>query len=290
MTTLAPFRSATLSPGFRWAMLLSLALHVALLPLGLRQSIPRADLWAATGMEVVLVNASTDEAPNEARALAQHNLSGGGATNPQQAATPLPAAARDATGQGQAAVTRRLRTLAARQDTMLTALKQQLAQWQAQSQLMDPQEVPAAWRQQQAELRQLLARIEQRLQQQSEAPQRIVAQDATRAAVFARYYDNLRQRLEQEGTQRFPQRQGRRLYGEVLMSLTLRHDGELLRAQVIRGSGVDGLDQQSLQLVRRVRFAPFDATLRRQADALVVVTRFRYLRDNTLQTQTYTSP
>ena len=53
---------------------------------------------------------------------------------------------------------------------------------------------------------------------------------------------------------------------------------------------MDGLDQQSLQLVRRVRFAPFDATLRRQADALVVVTRFRYLRDNTLQTQTYTSP
>lgn len=74
------------------------------------------------------------------------------------------------------------------------------------------------------------------------------------------------------------------------MSLTLRHDGQLLQAQVIRGSGVDGLDQQSLQLVRRVRFAPFDATLRRQADALVVVTRFRYLRDNTLQTQTYTSP
>ncbi len=283
-------RVPAVSSGMLWALLLSAALHVALLTVQLGGLAPRTDLWASTGMEVVLVNASTEDEPLQALALAQHNLNGGGGANQQRAATPLAAATRNATGSGDSAVTRRLQALAQRQESTLTALKEQLAALPAPTDTSQRNPVPEAWRQRQAELKRLLARIEQRLQAQSDAPQRIVAQDATRAALFAPYYDDLRQRLELEGTQRFPQRNGQRLYGDVLMSLTVRHDGQLLNAQVMRGSGVAGLDEQTLALVQRVPLAAFDAALRRQADALVVVTRFRYLRDNTLQTQTFTSP
>ena len=70
------------------------------------------------------------------------------------------------------------------------------------------------------------------------------------------------------------------------MGITIDQRGQLQQLEVIRTSGQPRLDEQALEIVRSVApFDPFEERLRRQADQIVVVSRFVFARDKTLQTQ-----
>ena len=70
------------------------------------------------------------------------------------------------------------------------------------------------------------------------------------------------------------------------MVITVDDRGRLVRAEVALSSGQPLLDQRAVAIVRSaVPFERFSANMRRQADQMVVVTRFQFSRDGTLQTQ-----
>ncbi|OZA90991.1 MAG: energy transducer TonB, partial [Burkholderiales bacterium 34-67-9] len=99
------------------------------------------------------------------------------------------------------------------------------------------------------------------------------------------YYDQLRRRIEDHGTANFPQLQGRKLFGELSMVITVNHDGRVLDTEVVQGSGQPALDSRAEAIVHSLSFGSFTSAMRRQADQIVVVSRFRFSRDETVQTR-----
>jgi protein TonB len=83
----------------------------------------------------------------------------------------------------------------------------------------------------------LLAEIERRINEENAKPKKRYISPATREEVYAIYYDSLRRKIEDRGTQNFPQLAGRKLYGELTMIVTVNHDGRVLATEVVEPSG-----------------------------------------------------
>jgi len=70
------------------------------------------------------------------------------------------------------------------------------------------------------------------------------------------------------------------------MVITIDSLGQLLSTEIAESSGNPLLDERAVAIVRSsAPFDPFSARMRRQADQIVVVSRFRFARDNSLRTR-----
>ena len=111
-------------------------------------------------------------------------------------------------------------------------------------------------------------------------PRRRYVGPSTREAAYAVYYDQLRQKIEHLGTRDFPETSGAKLYGDLIMAMTIDADGRLLRAEVVRSSGNPMLDRQARAIVAAAQpFGRFTHAMLREADQIVVISRFRFTRD-----------
>jgi protein TonB len=98
------------------------------------------------------------------------------------------------------------------------------------------------------------------------------------------YYDHLRRAIEDRGTENFPQQGGKKLYGELTMVVNINHDGLVLSTEVVQSSGVPALDRRAQAIARSAGpFGKFNKAMRRQADQIAVVSRFKFTRDDTLE-------
>jgi protein TonB len=238
-----------------------------------------------TPLEVVLVNARTDAPPEHAQAIAQVHLSGGGVAQGQQrASTPLPPSMVQESGTDIGAMQRQIEALKLQQLRLLTQLKQELSALTEDpaGETTDAPERQARQERQQQLTRQL-AEIEPKLQKNQAGPRKRFIGPATREAVYALYYDKLRRTIETRGTLNFPEVGGQKLYGQLTMVITVDARGRLVQTEVAKPSGLPLLDQRAVAIVRSA--APFDgfsANMRRQADQIVVVTRFQFSNEGTL--------
>ncbi|GAB4215512.1 MAG: TonB family protein [Rhodoferax sp.] len=270
------------------ALLVSVAVHAALLTL--RWVDPQAfnRVFQDTPLEVVLVNARSPEQVLQAQALAQANLAGGGDARQGRASSPLPPAPQDAEGEDlEAARQRQVLEMQAQQAVLLSHVKQSLAALPAlpaQQAQTDPEQAQREARRRQ--LIKLLAEIERRINAENARPKKRYISPATREVAYAAYYDQLRRAIEDQGTENFPQADGRKLYGELTMIVTINHDGRVLAAEVVQGSGNAALDRRARAIVRSAGpFGAFSAEMRRQADQIAVVSRFKFTREDTLETR-----
>ena len=104
--------------------------------------------------------------------------------------------------------------------------------------------------------------------------------------MYAIYYDNLRRRVEDEGTANFPEAAGQKIYGELTMIVTINHDGQLLSTEIRESSGNRTLDRRAEAIVRSAApFGRFNNEMRKKADQIAVVSRFKFNRDETLRTK-----
>lgn len=106
------------------------------------------------------------------------------------------------------------------------------------------------------------------------------------------YYTALQQRIERTGTRHFPERDGKKMYGELVVYIPIFEDGSIYEKEggprVERSSGNPALDQAALLIVRRAApFGSFPPGLRREGKAQVweIVTRFHFTRDQTLESR-----
>ena len=135
------------------------------------------------------------------------------------------------------------------------------------------------------QLLRLLAEIEKRVNEENARPKKRYISPATREEVYALYYDALRRRIEDRGTRDFPSHNGRKLYGELTMNVTVDAAGRVVDTEIVRPSKSPRLDQQAVAIVRASSpFGPFSAAMRNQADQIVVTSRFRFTREDGLET------
>ena len=120
------------------------------------------------------------------------------------------------------------------------------------------------------QLVEMLAEIEKRINEENARPKKRYISPATREEVYAIYYDQLRRKIEDRGTRNFPENQGKKLYGELTMIITVDADGRVLDTEVVRGSGNKVLDRRAVAIVHAAApFGRFTPAMRQQADQLV---------------------
>ncbi|MFO6419876.1 TonB family protein [Hylemonella sp. W303a] len=280
----------------QWALGVSLGLHAVLLTVRFVAPDAFDRAFRDTPLEVILVNARSEEEDTrdeDAKAIAQSKLAGGGELEAGRATSPLPATQIDLQGDTLDQETNeQLQRLQAQQNLLLAQVREQLASLPAPS----PQsEAAGSANTAQEEKRRLLlkqlAEIERRIQQDSARPRKHYIGPATREAAYAQYYDRLRRAIEAKGTANFPNVAGRKLYGELTMALTVDAQGRIVTAEVAQSSGNRELDRRAQAIAQAASpFGAFTPAMRKQADQIVVVSRFRFEHDATLQTQVSNAP
>ncbi|MGQ2920683.1 MAG: energy transducer TonB [Hydrogenophaga sp.] len=268
------------------ALGVSVAVHAALLTVRFVDPERFNRVFQDTPLEVILVNSRSTERPEKATAIAQASLAGGGDKERGRATSPLPPSAVARIGDANEDNDRMIEALREQQNRLLAQVRRELAKMPPPDpESVNPSAESADREQKRRALVKILAEIEKRINEENARPKKRYISPATREAVYAIYYDELRRKIEDRGTSNFPEAGGRKLYGELTMTITVNHNGTVLDTEVVQPSGVAQLDRRAQAIVRSLSFGSFNDAMRRQADQIVVVSRFRFTRDETLQTQ-----
>jgi periplasmic protein TonB len=277
----------------QWALGVSLLVHAVLLTARFVDPERFDRVFEDNPLEVILVNAKGNEKPVKAKAIAQTSLAGGGDAEKGRATSPLPPSMLTDIGDAlEEESARKLETLQEQQNLLLAQVKSQLAampppdpnQKASKSEQADREE-------KRRQLIKLLAEIERRINMENSRPKKRYISPAVREEVYAVYYDGLRRAIEDRGTDNFPQLGGKKLYGELTMIVTVNFDGKVLATEVVQSSGNPTLDRRAEAIARTAGpFGTFSTAMRRQADQILVVSRFKFTRDETLEAKVSSSP
>ena len=75
------------------------------------------------------------------------------------------------------------------------------------------------------------------------------------------------------------------------MNVTIDAEGRVVETEIVRGSNSAVLDRRAVAIVQSAApFGPFSAEMRRKADQLVITSRFRFTRDDGLETSLSATP
>ncbi|MDD4887792.1 MAG: TonB family protein [Thiomonas sp.] len=283
-------RLRSLTP-LHWAIIASVGVHAGILSLRFAAPETFNRLFDNAPLDVVLVNQRTEDAPAKPQAIAQANLDGGGDAKKGLATTPLPFTADVSQGESASNQQRSLSELQRKQQQLLTQVRRQVVQLAQTARLETNPQQKEALEQKRKQLLDMLGAIERQIQQQNAKPRRRFIGPSTREAVYALYYDKLRSKIETLGTREFPQVDGRKLYGSLIMSITIGANGRLVSTEVVQSSGNPTLDRQARAIVEAAQpYGRFTDAMLKQADQIVVISRFRFTRDQGLETAVQAPP
>lgn len=268
------------------ALGVSVAVHAVLLTVRFVDPEGFNRVFQDTPLEVILVNAKSDELPQKAMAIAQASLAGGGEAVKGRATSPLPPNLTARVGDTPEEDEQRIEALKEQQNQLLAQVRKALASLPPPDlQAVNPSQASIEREQKRKALIKALAEIEKRINEENARPKKRYISPATREEVYAIYYDELRRKIEDRGTSNFPEAAGRKLYGELTMVITVNHSGAVLSTEIVQSSGNKTLDRRAQAIVRGLDFGRFSDAMRRRADQIVVVSRFRFTREAGLQTQ-----
>jgi len=265
----------------------SFAVHAVLLTVRFVDPEAFNRVFEDTPLEVILVNTRTNEKPDKARAIAQTSLAGGGDAAKGHATSPLPPSALTSMGDSAEDAQQKIDAMQEQQTLLLTQLRKMLATMPPPDPKQPTSDPEAMAREnKRKQLIKMLAEIERRINEENARPKKRYISPSTREEVYAVYYDGLRRKIEDKGTHNFPEVAGRKLYGELTMIVTVNFDGKVLDTEVAQTSGILALDRRATTIARSAGpFGRFSEAMRRKADQIVVVSRFKFTREETLETQ-----
>ena len=279
------------------ALVVSAVVHGVLLLIHLVAPAPPPHMVADPGLEVVLVNARHDRQPLKAEALAQANLDGGGNATDGMAKSPLPDMRENRDGETIIEKHRKIQELEDLQTQLLTQARLKTTfrtsmredKSKRDKSDLDPGEDADDSK---LALARSMAVIEQRIEDQNKRPRKTLISPSTREVGYALYYKSMKQRIEKIGTLNFPNKNGEKLYGELIVSIPIFQDGSIYEKDggptIEKSSGNSALDSAALRIVRRsAPFGAFPKNMRStdRADCWVAVTSFKFTREQVLETE-----
>ncbi len=267
------------SRSFTFALGLSIVLHAVALSIHFKLPGIIVDRYASQALEVVLVNSKTRAKPAKAEVLAQANLDGGGNTDEnRRAKTPLPALKEAESGADAKRAVRRVQELEAQQLKIMTQLQAAKSvnaaeQPKAASAAQAPQ--PQVSGQDLAASALAIARMEaqisRRLEEYNKRPRKAFIGSRAQEYRFAQYVEDWRLKVERIGNLNYPDGARGRLYGSLVLSVSIKADGSLEAVEVQRSSGHQILDRAAERIVKIASpYAGFPANIRRDTDILVI--------------------
>ena len=218
----------------------SLAVHALLLSIHFR--FPDATrAFKEKALDIILVNSKSARKPVEAQALAQTNLDGGGTTDEdRRAKTPLPPSTPQKSGTELEQAQKRVQALEARQQRLLAQARAKQSVKPQKEAEEQPEQVETPSGRDLASNALAMARLEgeiaKNIDEYNKRPR--TKNIGTRADEyrFAQYVENWRQKVERVGTLNYPEAAKGKLYGQLVLTLTIRSDGSVDRIEINRSS------------------------------------------------------
>jgi len=275
------------------AIALSLLAHGALLALHFGAPPAVAPEPIDPGLEVILVNAKHQRKPLKAEALAQASLDGGGNANAGRAKSPLPDLRKTQDGDSFEATKRRIEALEQTRRHLLAQANRPssfTAPQPTENRQPDPTLSGADLFDSSRAIARMAAEISQDIDDQNKRPRKTFITPSTREVGYAMYYKTMQKRIEETGTLNFPQQNGNKLYGELIVYIPVFQDGTIYQkgggVQIRKSSGNPALDAAALGIVRRAapfgRFPP-NMLSKGSDDLWVIITRFKFTREEKME-------
>ncbi len=104
---------------------------------------------------------------------------------------------------------------------------------------------------------------------------------------FARYVEDWRMKVERIGNNNYPEAARReRLYGNLLLTVSIRADGSVEAVEVNRSSGHRILDAAAVKIVEMgAPYAPFPPDIKRDTDILTITRTWSFTKSDELVAQ-----
>lgn len=271
-------------------------------------------------LEIVLVNAKTESAPEKADALAQANLDRGGNTDEERRAkTSLPAPRNKPTetrvkpaeelrqtrkkAEMDAEAERQMQRVAELEKQAQALMTQAKSRQVTESEPVKQMEVPqpekgrnreavsqtldrAALASVIADMARLEAQIAKQQDEYQKRPKRKFIGARTQEYRFATYVEAWRQKVERVGNLNYPEAaKQQRIYGQLRMTVSIKADGSLEKIEINQSSGHQILDNAAHRIVELAApYAPFPEDIRKDTDILSITRTWTFTRQDSLAT------
>jgi len=306
---------------FAIAIWFSVAAHAVLLAIEFEPELKDV-IKRLPSLEVVLINAKTQQAPDNPELIAQANLDRGGNTDDnRQMKTVLPAQHRQKSDitlqEKKEAVTtaqsvklkankeqeeKRVAQLEKQSEALLTQLKSdnKVAFNRAKQSVvsaLEPDSVQENVSSRQLNRDELLAasleidRLEAQIAKQQEAyqkrPKRRFLGARAKTAEDALYLEAWRQKVERIGNMNYPiAASAQKLYGTLRLTVSIRADGSVEDITIDKSSGSNLLDEAAINIVNLAApYAKFSDEMKKTTDILGITRTWTFTNDDALHTQ-----
>jgi len=275
----------TLSP---LALGIGLSVFLHSYVLFLKFSPPDANAMREKAMDIILVNAKSAKKPRDAQALAQANLDGGGNTDEnRRAKTPLPPTLQQTAGADIEQAQRRVHDMEARQQTLLTQAKSLRSAAPAESASEQPSPAPSISGLDLIESARAMARLEgeisKSVDEYNKRPRKKFLGARAEEYRFAQYIEDWRQKIERVGTLNYPEAARGKLYGSLILTVSINADGQVARIDINRSSGHKVLDDSARRIVQMASpYAAFPPDIRRDTDVLEITRTWHFTQGDQL--------
>jgi len=269
------------------AVAVSVAFH-AMLVVGVSFTMPDPPKFAQQPLEVTLVNAKSEAKPLKADALAQANLDGGGNTDANRRAKsplPVPREAKEAADLTMAQ--KRVQLLEREAKQLMTQAKSKTTVASV-PETPQPKEEPqvspntADIMSKSLEIARLEASIARDWESYQQRPRRRFIGARTQEFRFARYLEDWRVKVERVGETNYPQAaRDQRIYGSLVVTVSIKADGSLERVDINRSSGQRILDAAALRIVQLAApYAAFPADIAKDTDIISITRTWLFTRSD----------
>ncbi|MEP5765786.1 MAG: TonB family protein [Halieaceae bacterium] len=249
------------------------------------------EAYSTPQLEVTLAQYRSEEAPEEARFVAQSNQAGSGTLAERAELTTRRQAEfsdnriREPGGAPQLVQPKPQ----SRDKSLVTSISEAVDKVFSRSEEPEPEPLLAQGLDPDVHtLSESIASLEARLDQQQQAyaerprVKRLTALSA-RAAIDAAYLHSWRSKVEAIGNRYYPVASSRYgIYGDLRLMVAIRYDGRIENIEVLSSSGHAVLDEAAIRIVRMAApFDPFPAELRETTDVLEIIRTWKF-RQNRL--------
>ncbi len=281
------------------ALFVSVLLHGLLLTLHFTMPEREQARDRDRGLEVVLVNARHAQAPDQAEALAQANLDGGGTVETdERPSTPVPPQETRQEGDSIVDAQKAVPVERPAPPPVITQPKPAKPAPTVAPQRKEPEQVAEEARPEPpvtsgidlmdsiAAIARMEAQIDRQLNEYAKRPRKTVIGARTREHRFAQYLEDWRLKVERVGTLNYPDAARGRLYGNLLLLVAIRADGSLDRVEIQRSSGQKVLDDAAIRIVELAApFAPFPPDIRTDTDIIEIVRTWNFTNSDQFRTR-----
>ena len=284
------FAGTTARYALEWGVGLSLALHALLLSVHFVMPDPDKFKRQDRGLEVALVNSRHAQRPDNPDLLAQTSLDAGGTGGKEgRMASPLPPQERARTGDGLVEAQRRSEQQQAPEMQVMTASRGKPVA--VDSQQVNPAEAPSPVTgydllDSAAAVARIEAQIDKDLVDYAARPRKKFIGARAGEYRFAQYVEDWRQKIERVGTLNYPPAARGKLYGSLLLSITIGANGNVRHVEIQRSSGNRILDEAAMRIVQLASpFSAFPENIRKDTDEIVITRTWKFTNADMVKTE-----